>query len=75
MQVNPDNSPKSEYLPDQIHSDQVPTWPIVQNLSEYLMPNADPRSLDPSVMPRSPSLSGYLELFARIDSILFGFYQ
>ena len=39
MQVNPDNSPKSEYLPDQIHSDQVPTWPIVQNLSEYLMPN------------------------------------
>ena len=39
MQVNPDNSPKSEYLPDQIHSDQVPTWLIVQNLSEYLMPN------------------------------------
>jgi hypothetical protein len=41
MQVNPDNSPKSEYLPDQIHSDQVPTWPIVQNLYEYLMPNPD----------------------------------
>jgi hypothetical protein len=52
MQVSPDNSPKSEYLPDQIHSDQVPTWPIVQNLSEYLMPNAGSRLLYGELMIR-----------------------
>ena len=56
MQVNPDNSPKSEYLPDQIHSDQVPTWAIVQNLSEYLMPNPGSYSFMCNVLyARDPS--------------------
>jgi hypothetical protein len=58
MQVTQITHQNSEYLPDQIHSGQVPTWPTVQNLSECPMPDADSTSEDSGDLQRRINISG-----------------
>jgi hypothetical protein len=45
VQVNPDNPLRGESLPSQRRTGRVPAWQIIENLSEYLMPNAACRDI------------------------------